>query len=103
MNDLKTVRDALEGVRNCYKTHSKISSGLWDYEIKPAIAMLDRMIETCVQTETLATESEQLRKERDELAKEVVYLNAVCGNCVEVKYLLKTINLAKKVIENGNA
>lgn len=51
----------------------------------------------------LAQEAEQVRKERDELAKEVVYLNAVCGNCVEVKYLLKTINLAKKVIENGNA
>lgn len=67
MNNLKTVRDALEGVRNCYKTHSKISSGLWDYEIKPAIAILDRMIETCAQTETLATESEQLRKRLAEL------------------------------------
>ena len=46
VGDLKTVRDALEGVRNFYKTHKKISSGLWDCDIKPAIAILDRMIET---------------------------------------------------------
>lgn len=44
IEDLKQVRDALGAIRNCYRTHSTISSGVWECKIKPSLAALDRII-----------------------------------------------------------
>lgn len=41
---LQQVRDALESVRNSYRTYSKISTSQLECEIKPAISTLDRLI-----------------------------------------------------------
>ena len=54
----------------------------------------DRMIETPAPTETLATEAEQLRKERDELAKAVLLADYQGVDD-------DTLKLAKRIIENG--
>lgn len=55
---------------------------------------------------TLAQEAEQLRKERDELAKAVVASSGLTSWGKQEKYMSEyadTIKLAKKVNENGNA
>jgi len=51
----------------------------------------------------LERKAEQLRKERDELAKAVIILNKVCGSCIEAKYISQSMDKAKRIIENGNA
>jgi hypothetical protein len=55
-------------------------------------------LDTIEQALTLATEAEQLRKERDELAKNLLYV-ADYGDVIDVKIFDK----AKRIIENGNA
>lgn len=55
---------------------------------------------------TLATESEQLRKERDDLAKGFQYLDALhreLGIVDLTKETARCREIAKKVNENGNA
>jgi hypothetical protein len=56
----------------------------------------------------LATEAEQLRKERDELAKALVWYDTAIQEVPELtvhhnKDMIEAIDKAKRIIENGNA